>query len=118
MSHKTEIDGFAGHQIHPGHGRIHIREDKHMMVFESRKTYRMWSRKRNPRKIAWTEHFRFDHKKSNTDKVENEGRAKRQKVHRGYAGVAVNGQQLQAQQGAVKQRVKQQQRRGKAPQKK
>ena len=115
MSHKTEIDGFCGHQINPGHGRIHVREDKHMMAFESRKTYRMWSRKRNPRKIAWTEHYRFDHKKSNTDKVENEGRVKRQKVHRGYAGQAVNGQALKVQQGAVKQRVKQQQRR---PQKK
>ena len=64
---RTEIDGFSAHQIHPGHGRLHIREDKHMMAFESRKAYRMWSRKRNPRKIAWTEHYRHDHKKSVAD---------------------------------------------------
>lgn len=111
MSHKTEIDGFDGHQISPGHGRVHIREDKHMMVFESRKSYRMWSRKRNPRKIAWTEHYRFDHKKSNTDKVENAGRVKRQKVNRGYAGVSAGGAQPQA--VAVKKRVQRVKRGGK-----
>lgn len=115
MSHKTEIDGFSGHQIHPGHGRIHVREDKHMMTFESRKTYRMWSRKRNPRKIAWTEHFRFDHKKSNTDKVENEGRVKRQKVNRGYAGVAINGQQVNVQKAV--RNIKNQRRGGKTQKK-
>lgn len=110
MSHKTEIDGFDGHQIHPGHGRVHVREDKHMMTFESRKSFRMWSRKRNPRKITWTEHYRFDHKKSNTDKVENTGRVKRQKVNRGYAGVAANGAQAQA---VVKRRVQNVKRGGK-----
>ena len=113
MSHKTETDGFAGHQINPGHGRIHIREDKHMMVFESRKTFRMWSRKRNPRKIAWTEHYRFDHKKSNTDKVENSSKIKRTKVQRGYAGVS-SDQNAQLRTDAVKRRVQQNRR----PQKK
>ena len=112
MSHKTEIDGFDGHQIHPGHGRVHIREDKHMMVFQNRKTYRMWARKRNPRKIAWTEHYRFDHKKSNTDKVENTNRVKRQKGVRGYAGVSADATAQMTTQ--VKRRVFQQKR----PQKK
>ncbi|OHT09170.1 hypothetical protein TRFO_22099 [Tritrichomonas foetus] len=68
----------------------------------------MWSRKRNPRKIAWTEHYRFDHKKSNTDKVENTGRIKRQKIQRGYAGVSVSGNAVKT--GAVKSRVQQQRR--------
>jgi large subunit ribosomal protein L24e len=90
MTHKTEIDGFAGHQIHPGHGRLHVREDKHLMAFESRKTFRMWNRKRNPRKIAWTEHYRHDHKKSNIDLVEKATRIVRKKAVRGYAGVSTD----------------------------
>ena len=90
MSHKTEIDGFAGHQFHPGHGRIHVCVDKHMVAFESRKTFRMWSRKRNPRKIAWTEHYRKDHKKSNLDTVSKEERVTRKRTIRGYAGVSTD----------------------------
>ena len=100
---KTEIDGFSGHQIHPGHGRLHIREDKHMMAFEGRKAYRMWSRKRNPRKIAWTEHYRHDHKKSVADMEVKSQRIVRKKVQRGYAGVQLNANAQQAQ--VVKKRV-------------
>jgi large subunit ribosomal protein L24e len=88
MSHKTEVDGFDGHLIQPGHGRLFVRVDKHLMAFQSRKTYRMWDRKRNPRKIAWTEHYRHDHKKSTIDLSAKSTRIQRKKVQRGYAGVA------------------------------
>ena len=44
MSTKVEICGFSGHTFHAGHGRIHVREDKHLMAFESRKAFRMWER--------------------------------------------------------------------------
>jgi len=92
MSGKVEICGFSGHNIHPGHGRVHIREDKHMMTFESRKSFRMWQRKRNPRKITWTEHYRHDHKKSVLDTQEKTARVIRKKVVRSYQGV-VEGRQ-------------------------
>ena len=89
MSHHTEIDGFDGHQIQPGHGIIFIREDKHMMAFESNKSFRMWERKRNPRVIAWTEHCRADHKKSNADNIQKTNRLTRsKKATRSYAGVS------------------------------
>lgn len=101
---KTEIDGFAGHQIHPGHGRLHVCVDKHLVAFESRKTYRMWSRKRNPRKISWTEHFRHDHKKSVADVSEKKDRVVRKRVQRGYAGVQIDKNAKQATQ-IVKKRV-------------
>jgi large subunit ribosomal protein L24e len=104
MSHKTEIDGFAGHQIHPGHGLLHVREDKHLMAFASRKAFRMWSRKRNPRKIAWTEHYRHDHKKSTVDQVEKATRIMRKKTVRGYAGIATDSSAKLAT-VVVKQRV-------------
>jgi large subunit ribosomal protein L24e len=104
MSHRTEIDGFDGHQIQPGHGRLFVREDKHVMAFQSRKTFRMSARKRNPRKIAWTEHYRHDHKKSNLDLVEKSSRIRRTKVARGYAGKAADGGIKQAT-AVVKQRV-------------
>jgi large subunit ribosomal protein L24e len=70
MSYKTEIDGLDGHQIQPRHGHLFVREDKHLMAFQSCKTFRMWARKRNPRKIGWTERYRHDHKKSNLDLIE------------------------------------------------
>ena len=104
MSHKTEIDGFAGHQFHPGHGRLHVCVDKHMVSFESRKTFRMWARKRNPRKIAWTEHYRKDHKKSNLDQVAKGERIVRKRVVRGYAGVASDSNAKMAT-SVVKKRV-------------
>ncbi|KAH0788944.1 60S ribosomal protein L24 [Histomonas meleagridis] len=113
MSHRTEIDGFSGHQFHPGHGIIYVREDKHMMAFESPKTFRMWERKRNPRKISWTEHYRFDHKKSNTDQVEKKGRVQRsKKISRGYAGVSVDANAKIAT-TVVKKRVQQAKKGGK-----
>jgi len=93
MSGKVEICGFSGHNIHPGHGRVHIREDKHMMTFESRKSFRMWQRKRNPRKITWTEHYRHDHKKSVLDTQEKTARVIRKKAVRGYQGVAAQPSQ-------------------------
>ena len=86
MSGKVEICGFSGHNIHPGHGRVHVCMDKHMVVFESRKSFRMWQRKRNPRKITWTEHYRHDHKKSVLDTQEKSSRVIRKKIVRGYAG--------------------------------
>ncbi|EAX85539.1 ribosomal protein L24e, putative [Trichomonas vaginalis G3] len=104
MSTKTEICGFSGHIFHAGHGRVHIREDKHLMAFESRKAFRMWERKRNPRKIAWTEHYRHDHKKSVADTAATEKRAQRKKATRTYAGVAMEGNQHQMVQ-IVKKRV-------------
>ena len=104
MSTKVEICGFSGHVFHAGHGRIHVREDKHLMAFESRKAYRMWERKRNPRKIAWTEHYRHDHKKSVADKEQTKAKATRKKAVRGYAGVALEGNK-NAQVQVVKKRV-------------
>ena len=108
---KTEICGFSGHQFHPGHGRIHIREDKHMMGFENRKAFRMWERKRNPRKISWTEHYRHDHKKSVADMTTKTTRINRKKAQRTYAGVAMNTNAKAVQ--VVKKRVQQQ--KGKKP---
>jgi large subunit ribosomal protein L24e len=105
MSHKTEIDGFSGHQIQPGHGILFVREDKHLMAFQSRKAYRMWRRKRNPRKISWTEHYRHDHKKSTLDQVEKTVKVARKKANRFYAGnaaIAVPQKQAVA---AVKRRI-------------
>jgi large subunit ribosomal protein L24e len=106
MSTKIEICGFSGHQFHPGRGRVHIREDKHMMAFKSRKAFRMWERKRNPRKIAWTEHFRHDHKKSVADKNQVKQKVVRRKVARGYAGVQLESNQRTAAM-MVKKRVQQ-----------
>mgnify|MGYP003085165231 CR=1 FL=1 len=113
MSHHTEIDGFDGHQIQPGHGIIFIREDKHMMAFESRKSFRMWERKRNPRVIAWTEHYRADHKKSNTDNVQKTERLTRsKKVQRTYAGVSIDANAKLAT-NVVKKRVANAKKNGK-----
>ena len=106
MSTKVEICGFSGHTFHAGHGRIHVREDKHLMAFESRKAFRMWERKRNPRKIAWTEHYRHDHKKSVADKATTKNKATRKKAVRGYAGVTLESNTKQAVQ-VVKKRVAQ-----------
>ena len=103
MSVKVEICGFSAHNIHPGHGRFHVREDKHIMTFESRKAFRMWERKRNPRKIAWTEHYRHDHKKSVLDTQEKTQRIQRKKTARAYAGVAIDGKS-QAAVAVVKKR--------------
>ena len=104
MSTKVEICGFSGHQFHAGHGRVHVREDKHMMAFETRKAFRMWERKRNPRKIAWTEHFRHDHKKSVADKSQVKAKVMRKKVVRGYAGVQLEGNTRQVA-AIIKKRV-------------
>ena len=112
MSHKTEIDGFAGHHFHPGHGRLHVCVDKHIIGFESRKTFRMWERKRNPRKIAWTEHYRKDHKKHNLDQTSKEERVVRKRVVRGYAGVAADANAKMAT-TIVKRRVVAQKGKGK-----
>jgi large subunit ribosomal protein L24e len=70
---------------------LFVREDKHLSAFQSRKTYRIWARKPNPRKIAWTEHYRHDHKKSNLDLVEKSSRIQRKKVVSGYADKAADG---------------------------
>ena len=113
MSVKTEICGFSGHNFFPGHGRIHVREDKHSMGFETRKAFRMWERKRNPRKITWTEHYRHDHKKSVADTQEKVSRVNRKKVVRSYAGAAADGMKMNA--AIVKKRVANQK---KAPKKK
>jgi ribosomal protein L24E len=90
MTHRTETDGFGGHQIRPRHGLLFVREDKRLMAFQSRK-------------IAWTEHCRHDHKKSNLDLIEKASRIRRTKVARGYAGKAADGGAKQAT-AAVKQR--------------
>lgn len=105
MSIRTEIDGFSAHLIHAGHGRIHIREDKHFMAFLSRKSFRMWERKRNPRKIAWTEHFRHDHKKAVADTQSKTVRAQRKRAVRGYNGVSIEKLQAAASARAIKART-------------
>jgi large subunit ribosomal protein L24e len=102
---KTEIDGLNRHQIQPGHGHLFVCEDKHLMAFQSRKTFRMSARKRNPRMITWTELYRHDHKKLNFDLIEKASRIRRTKVARGSAGKAANGGAKQAT-GVVKQRVR------------
>jgi large subunit ribosomal protein L24e len=107
MTQKTEIDGFSGHQIQPGHGILFVREDKHLMAFASRKAYRMWARKRNPRKISWTEHYRHDHKKSTLDQVQKTVRVARKKAVRAYAGVAAAAPVQKQAVVAVKKRVAQ-----------
>lgn len=105
MSIRTEIDGFDGHLIHPGHGIVFVREDKHKMDFESNKSFRMWQRKRNPRVIAWTEHCRADHKKANTDNVQKTNRLTRsKKTARSYAGVSSDANAKMAT-NVVKKRV-------------
>jgi len=104
MAHRTEIDGFSGHLMHPGHGHLHVGVDKRMATFESNKAFRMWIRKRNPRKIAWTEHYRKDHKKSTVDQVSKQERVVRKRVARGYAGVSAAGG-AQAAVAVVKQRA-------------
>ena len=64
----------------------------------------MWERKRNPRKIAWTEHYRHDHKKSVMDKVASKTKTTRKKAVRGYAGVTLETNTRAAVQ-VVKKRV-------------
>jgi phosphoribosylformylglycinamidine (FGAM) synthase-like enzyme len=56
------------------------------------------------RKIAWTEHYRHDHKKSNLDLIEKATRIRRTKVARGYAGKAADVGAKQAT-AVVKQKV-------------
>merc|ERR1712087_531477 len=76
---KTDICGFSGLRIYPGHGITYVRADQKSFKFVSRKSKSLFIQRMNPRKIAWTQLYRRMHKKGT---MEEAARKKTKRVNK------------------------------------
>merc|ERR1712087_676899 len=66
---KTDICGFSGLRIYPGHGITYVRTDQKAFKFISCKSKSLFIQRMNPRKIAWTQLYRRMHKKGTMEEA-------------------------------------------------
>jgi len=91
---KVEVCAFSGFKIHPGKGVhyvpcVSVQSTRPVFSFINRKCVRFFVRKRNPRKVPWTQLFRRQHKKGTIEEVKKRRVRRAQKVVRGYAGLSI-----------------------------
>eukprot|EP01006_Ploeotia_vitrea_P020962 TRINITY_DN53288_c0_g1_i1.p1 TRINITY_DN53288_c0_g1~~TRINITY_DN53288_c0_g1_i1.p1 ORF type:complete len:149 (-),score=34.68 TRINITY_DN53288_c0_g1_i1:51-497(-) len=81
---------FGGSPIHPGRGIRYVPalvvSTRAVLAFQCNKTFRLFLRKKNPRKIDWTVMYRKINKKNVTEEVIRKRARKVKKVQRAYTG--------------------------------
>eukprot|EP00276_Gloeochaete_wittrockiana_P004321 CAMPEP_0184643900 /NCGR_PEP_ID=MMETSP0308-20130426/717_1 /TAXON_ID=38269 /ORGANISM="Gloeochaete witrockiana, Strain SAG 46.84" /LENGTH=153 /DNA_ID=CAMNT_0027072149 /DNA_START=44 /DNA_END=505 /DNA_ORIENTATION=- len=87
---KAELCFYSGFKIHPGHGVRYIRTDNKTFILLNSKCESQFLRKRNPRKIAWTQVYRRANKKGSAlDSKKKKSRGQR-KVIRAIVGATLD----------------------------
>eukprot|EP01027_Heterolobosea_sp_BB2_P020436 GEZU01029157.1.p1 GENE.GEZU01029157.1~~GEZU01029157.1.p1 ORF type:complete len:169 (-),score=84.60 GEZU01029157.1:152-658(-) len=93
---KTELCNFSGFKIYPGHGIryvpcIAVQSTRPVFIFIDRKNRILFNKKKNPRKIRWTQLYRRQHKKGTVEEIKKKRarRAVKTAGARGIAGISV-----------------------------
>ena len=86
LTHKCSFSGF---NVYPGWGQTYIRADGKSFTFANSKTQSFHHKKRNPRKISWTQAYRIVHKKGITVATARKRARRTTKVQRAIVGASI-----------------------------
>ena len=87
---RTEICRFSGARIYPGHGMLYIRTDSQNFRFLNAKCKRLFHLRLKPANLAWTQMYRKQHKKGQTELASKKKRkAVKATLARGIAGASL-----------------------------
>merc|ERR1712107_212303 len=84
---KTYLCHFSGFKIHPGHGKVYVRQDSKVFRFINAKSEKLFKNKKNPRKIDWTTVYRRMHKKGLVEDTKRKRQRKVAKAPRAIVGL-------------------------------
>jgi len=77
---------FSGFKIYPGHGKKFIRIDSKAFNLIDPKCEALFLKKKNPRKIPWTQVYRKLHKKGTTEEIQKKKTRRAVKLQRAIVG--------------------------------
>ena len=86
---KTLICNFTGLKIYPGHGIRFIRGDSKTFNFINNKAQQFFLKKKNPRKVRWTQVYRRVNKKGIVEEEKRRRTRRTTKMQRAVVGASL-----------------------------